>query len=300
MVAMLASGCDFEPAPSPIDGAIDDDARSLDAPIDGGLPACATSSDYQPGSGLPHTYRLIDEPVDYDTAIDRCTADGAHLAVIDDAAENAHVLTFVPALDEIWIGFDDLTNASFGWVTGAPVGYTNWDPGEPNDSGVEDCAVMIDDGTWNDSACSNGRSALCECDPAYTPPPTPACRTAGNPTVIFGRRYFLNTTEQTWNEAFTTCASMGAHLVVFADSDEDTTIDNMYPADSWIGFSDQAVEGTFAWTNQAPNDYVDWDPAAPSTAADNTEDCVYVNVDWDDTDCDVARPFTCECDPSPP
>jgi len=70
-----------------------------------------------------------------------------------------------------WIGFtqdptyygdagqlDDGTfgEAGWGWVTGEPVVYSNWHPGEPNGGGGKDYAHsnVISDGGWNDRAIS--------------------------------------------------------------------------------------------------------------------------------------------------
>ncbi len=81
-------------------------------------------------------------------------ATGGHLATIADAGENAFVSSILGA-NTAWIGFtDQAVEGSFEWVTGEPVTYTNWCPGEPNEHccGGEDWTHInaCGDGQWND------------------------------------------------------------------------------------------------------------------------------------------------------
>ena len=50
------------------------------------------------------------------------------------------------------------------WEDGSPVSYTNWNSGEPNDAGGEDCTHMnySTSGGWNDYPCSRGQPFVCE------------------------------------------------------------------------------------------------------------------------------------------
>lgn len=83
-----------------------------------------------------------------------CEAMGLNLVSIGDAEENLLVSSFL--YDYVWIGLHDLNNeGSFEWVDRAPVVYTNWWGGEPNDYGGEDCAATNygDVGYWNDFGC---------------------------------------------------------------------------------------------------------------------------------------------------
>ncbi|MBL9141186.1 MAG: hypothetical protein JNK53_04910, partial [Phycisphaerae bacterium] len=82
---------------------------------------------------------------------------GTHLVTIDSAEENEWIrLNFGNLLGvdrRIWIGFNDVAvEGTFQWADGSPVNYTNWNPGEPNNSGgVEDWAEFLgSNGRWND------------------------------------------------------------------------------------------------------------------------------------------------------
>ena len=60
-----------------------------------------------------------------------------------------------PALfsPDFWIGLNDIANeGTYLWDSGEAVGYTNWNPGEPNNSNNEDAVHMCcGGGTWNDN-----------------------------------------------------------------------------------------------------------------------------------------------------
>ncbi|MFM7262008.1 MAG: C-type lectin domain-containing protein, partial [bacterium] len=82
---------------------------------------------------------------------------GGHLVSINDAAEQEFVwqnFRTLGGLDRrIWIGFSDQNvEGSFVWSDGSVAKYTNWNAGEPNNSGgTEDYAEMLgSSGKWND------------------------------------------------------------------------------------------------------------------------------------------------------
>jgi hypothetical protein len=78
---------------------------------------------------------------------------GGHLVTINDAAEQALLVSLFGGNTRYWIGFNDLAvEGNFEWVNGEPVTYTNWALGEPNNLGNEDFAVMnwTAPGNWND------------------------------------------------------------------------------------------------------------------------------------------------------
>ena len=62
-----------------------------------------------------------------------------------------------------WIGGSDIdTGRSFVWTDGSPFNYTNYEPGQPNDSGVggQDCIISGIDG-WHDLGCHIVYPFLC-------------------------------------------------------------------------------------------------------------------------------------------
>jgi len=100
-----------------------------------------------------------------------------YLARIDDSDENDFVGSIASAYT--WIGANDRSSEGQwrwsnndeqfwqGTSVGNPVGglYNNWNGGEPNDSGGEDCAEFyLADGFWNDVNCADTKVYLCEGD----------------------------------------------------------------------------------------------------------------------------------------
>ena len=92
---------------------------------------------------------------------------GTSLATITSAEENALVLATAVAAgitdDSFWIGATDVSvEGTFVWLDGTgniDDIYSNWDDGEPNNgNSIEDCSIMLTDGTWNDLSCSHSRS----------------------------------------------------------------------------------------------------------------------------------------------
>jgi hypothetical protein len=86
---------------------------------------------------------------------------GGHLVAIDDEAENEFVrVEFGNALGvdrRVWIGLtDEGSEGDWRWTDGSPVSFTNWNPGEPNNSGgTEHYAELLgSSGLWNDLSLS--------------------------------------------------------------------------------------------------------------------------------------------------
>ena len=87
---------------------------------------------------------------------------GGHLATINDAAEDAWVVSTFGSYLPVWIGLNDrTTEGTYVWTSGEPVSYLNWRPGEPNNSGNEDLVYLGSNG-WNDYCENRGG-----CDALY-------------------------------------------------------------------------------------------------------------------------------------
>jgi hypothetical protein len=93
------------------------------------------------------------------------------------------------------------------------------------------------------------------------------------------------------------------HLVVVGDATEKTLLTNQSSGNTWVGLSDEAVEGTFVWvTNENTNGFPvvgqqpPWDAGDPDGGA--TENCVRFknSFDFEDKACTDSNSYICECD----
>jgi hypothetical protein len=107
----------------------------------------------------------------WESAQTYCVSKGYHLATIPNAATQATVVNAATGISagKVWIGFNDRgigNEGKFTWVSGAPVTYSTWCPGEPNNSilsGGEDCVEIngCSSGAWNDRNCGAQLPFLC-------------------------------------------------------------------------------------------------------------------------------------------
>lgn len=108
-----------------------------------------------------HSYLRSTSDTSWLNVNDEVRALGGNLVSIQDGAENAWILNNFGG--GIWIGLtDDSQEGTFSWVDGSPLSYTNWNAGEPNNSGNEDYGVMIAGGKWNDEPPTSTHYAVFE------------------------------------------------------------------------------------------------------------------------------------------
>ena len=120
--------------------------------------------------GGGRSYRVVTAPeTSWANAAADCDDDGAqtHLAVPDDATENAVIAAFISG--QTWIGISDLNvETQYTAVTGQLLTFFNWENGEPDNEDDQDCVNMRDHlsgqpGAWRDDPCNLNRRYVCEC-----------------------------------------------------------------------------------------------------------------------------------------
>jgi cysteine-rich repeat protein len=103
------------------------------------------------------------EGLSWSDAQEACSSFGSYqLVTINSETENDFLTSIID--DAPWIGLNDQSSeGDFVWASGQAVVYTNWEDGEPNNSGDEDCAQIYSwDGKWNDGTCSSAIGYICE------------------------------------------------------------------------------------------------------------------------------------------
>jgi len=76
--------------------------------------------------------------------------------------------------------------------------------------------------------------------------------------------------ENNWTNSENFAQSIGGHLVTINDQNENEWVFNTFSnyggvgRSLWIGFNDQAVEGTFAWASGEGVTYSNWSVGQPN------------------------------------
>ncbi|KAF2353577.1 C-type lectin-like [Trinorchestia longiramus] len=112
---------------------------------------------------LGNCYLVSAEPLTRSGALAFCQQNDATLAFIESQEEQEAVQTILTT--HTYIGINDIKNEGiFTSMTGEPAQFTNWNDGEPNGEGVENCIVMrANKGfRWNDVSCSKAFVYVCQ------------------------------------------------------------------------------------------------------------------------------------------
>jgi hypothetical protein len=144
--------------------AVDNDCSSV-VDDDG---ACPCIADYLVGNG-DRPYLFCKRARDFAGAEIYCASLPTYeLVSIADQVENDFVeqTSLSISADTWYIGYSDRAEeGTFVWVDGTSTGYDNFNAGEPNNSGDEDCVMVIASGGWNDVVCGSGGRFVCEGHP---------------------------------------------------------------------------------------------------------------------------------------
>jgi hypothetical protein len=95
-----------------------------------------------------------------------CVDQGGHLVSLHAPNVQDFVASEAFAIQDSdwWIGLNDLADeGTFVWSDNTPLNFMNWNGGEPNNAGEEDCANVIPwgGGSWNDLPCDQARPYVC-------------------------------------------------------------------------------------------------------------------------------------------
>lgn len=167
-----------------------------------------------------HTYYIVTSDELGTTAEERwenakihCANLGGHLAIIDDANENAALFSYIQSLgiNNAYFGISDAASeGTWTWVDGTPLTYSNWGTGaangdEPNGYTYENYGMFYGgsypNGEWNDgdfvgsfTAHESTVSFICEVDsvieqPIVTLPPDTPVTPETLPPAVSGAAY---------------------------------------------------------------------------------------------------------------
>ena len=94
-----------------------------------------------------------------------------HINVVFFVHRTLKILNAGKGFSRFWIGLDDKKHENnWYWIDGKKAirNETNWNDGEPNNEGNEDCAEIWNEAfKFNDKNCMHERLALCEIDQCH-------------------------------------------------------------------------------------------------------------------------------------
>jgi hypothetical protein len=181
----------------------------------------------------------------------------------------------------VWTGLtDQVSEGSWRWVTGEPTSYTRWATGEPNNSGgAENYAFMNNSETWGD---------------------LPATWTAPHVCEFGSHAYRLVENNRSWQLASQDCEARGGYLATVGSSAENAILGQLLSArgliHGWIGYTDEATEGTFRWTTWEQPAYSSWSYGEPNNGSGGNEDYAETSPSgyWNDLPTTWSVPALCE------
>ncbi|MBI2578147.1 MAG: C-type lectin domain-containing protein [Candidatus Aenigmarchaeota archaeon] len=108
-----------------------------------------------------HCYKTAGSGV-WNSVESECLSNNAHLATISNASENSFVKSLWPLNDDVWIGYNDMSQeGTFRWASGSS-SYLNWAAGEPDNTADKDCVEITASGAWQVRGCFNYFVGVCE------------------------------------------------------------------------------------------------------------------------------------------
>ncbi len=238
---------------------------------------------YNPDNG--HYYEYINNPdktwfsATIGAVLSEFKGDNGYLVTITSQSENDFVANLVPNDARVWIGLTDKdTEGVYKWVNGEPFSYSNWNTDQPdNHNNNEDYIHFLGHSNkWND--ISNDYDYSTGYVIEYSPPVL-------NPEN--GHYYkVINVPGKTWVAAkYIAEASwyngIYGHLATITSQSENHFVANLVPNDArvWIGLSDVASQGDYAWVTGEPFSYSSWDTGQPDNYNYNNQPSYY-NEDY--------------------
>ncbi|KAL7876140.1 hypothetical protein AOLI_G00111030 [Acnodon oligacanthus] len=241
-----------------------------------GTTSAPTSSECQDGwlQYRSRCFKVFTTAATWNASEQNCVNMEGHLASVHSSEEYTFIQDLLNATNSnsTWLGGTDAAQEGvWVWTDGSAFDYTNWSPGQPDYLGFEKCIEM------NFPECQNG-------------------------WYQFGSRCFrIYTAAVTWSYAEQNCVDMGGHLASVHSSEEYIFIQELVQnatnsnSQTWLGGTDAAQEGVWAWTDGSAFNYFNWSYSQPDNGYWYSENCLMMNfpVSWNDANCDNVLPSVC-------
>ena len=187
--------------------------------------------------------------------------------ISEDAPDTFHQSTDT----DFWIGLEKLhPGGNWTWTDGTPVDFTDWKPGEPQNTTDANCAALsMTDGYWSAQDCFKTKPYVCAITPSTPPatlPPFVNCSQGWTYLQKSHSCYGVSTwgiSTMTWTAAETYCQNLTAELPAIHSFEElRFVVTFVYEAfyDIWTGI--YSVDSTKTWktTDGSPADFLNYGP----------------------------------------
>jgi regulation of enolase protein 1 (concanavalin A-like superfamily) len=120
-----------------------------------------------------HAYYFYGTKVPLSRAKQLCEKNGGHLVTISGPRENDVIVQALGKLNsslDMWLGYSRARTVGWSWVTGEKSDFTNWDAGQPDNTGGSEEYAMISGSSfrWHDLPDTDPICFLMEVEPAST------------------------------------------------------------------------------------------------------------------------------------
>ncbi|KAG8179319.1 hypothetical protein JTE90_021987 [Oedothorax gibbosus] len=205
-----------------------------------------------------------------------------------------------------WTGIRSIGENEYGFLNGLRLQFSNWLPGQPQKVStlMDNCIAMNLNTNWVVRNCKEKFPFVCQWNSGdkteavverrHTCPNISDWVDIGTDTC-----YLFNLDSRvTWNDAMTYCFRHGGHLASLHSSKEAEVVrqhivDNTAASLVHIGLG-QRKDGSYAWVDHSPVNYVQWDEDEPDSEFEECVELFIRNGKWKSVDCDVSlRGFFC-------
>ncbi|XP_039862812.1 CD209 antigen-like protein C [Simochromis diagramma] len=118
--------------------------------------------------------------------------------------------------------------------------------------------------------------------------------------MFSGVCYFFSGISGVWGEARRDCRDKGADLVVIDSSKEQNFLTTIIKENTWIGLTDNGMEGQWKWVDGTPLTLSNWATNEPNNGGspNSEEDCVHIRAEdrrtWNDISCTASMKWICK------
>uniref|UniRef100_A0A803W7V7 Mannose receptor C-type 1 n=1 Tax=Ficedula albicollis TaxID=59894 RepID=A0A803W7V7_FICAL len=245
-----------------------------------------------------------------------CKNNHGNLATIGNNSERKFLWKYIlknGKLNSYLIGLIQNADQQFSWMSGSPVHYAAWAPGEPNFAQAQEHCVVLykKDGLWNDVSCGFSNGYICERHRSFinatlpsAAPSTPGGCPAG--WILFKNQCykFFGSGYDFWSTGRRVCTSLGGNLASIPNEQVQAFLTyHLKDAsnDLWIGLNDMLSELNFVWSDGSAVSYTNWAKDSPKLF-----DCVSLKRGpaddtgkWNNEECYSYRGYICQKDSDP-